>query len=131
LRLPTVWRDNAGEVASHLAIEELKKKLSCWKFGTKKFRNGLYRRSKAQREVYEASAMTTHGRYGNHSDCAGFKGTKRPSVISETGVYIWRIRISPCSPKTFMVNELVRMGQISEEKAKTIRTAIFSQGLRR
>lgn len=114
---------NAGEIASGIAIEELKKRaselatlerdrLESWM---------LEAVAEANREVYEASFRNpeTEG-MGTTLTALVIKGNK--AVIGHVGdsrIYLWREgRLSLLSEDHSMVNELVRLGQLSAERAR-------------
>jgi len=114
---------NAGEIASGIAIEELKKRaselatlerdrLESWM---------LEAIAEANREVYEASFRNpeTEG-MGTTLTAIVIKGNK--AVIGHVGdsrIYLWREgRLSLLSEDHSMVNELVRLGQLSAERAR-------------
>ncbi len=114
---------NAGEIASNLAINELKKRASALHFiNTDEVQQWLIDAIEgANREVFEASS---------HADEMEGMGTtltalvlkENKAVIGHIGdsrIYLWRdLSLSLLSEDHSMVNELVRLGQITEEKAK-------------
>lgn len=114
---------NAGEVASGLAIEELKKRVPGLKgLDTDRIQDWILATIKeANRMVYEASlrAEEMEG-MGTTLTTLVIKGNK--AVIGHVGdsrIYLWReSTLSLLSEDHSMVNELVRLGQLTEEKAK-------------
>jgi serine/threonine protein phosphatase PrpC len=114
---------NAGEVASRLAIESLRKKASKlppvaadslrdWMLGAI---------TEANREVFEASLQEA-GTEGMGTTITALALKENKAVIGHVGdsrIYLWRdLTLSLLSEDHSMVNELVRLGQLSEEKAK-------------
>ncbi|NLL51451.1 MAG: Stp1/IreP family PP2C-type Ser/Thr phosphatase [Peptococcaceae bacterium] len=113
----------AGEVASYLAIQELKKRASSLnsisideiqEWITSAIEN-------ANKEVFEASCNDI-GMEGMGTTLTTLVLKDNKAVIGHIGdsrIYIWRdCQLALLSEDHSMVNELVRMGQISEEKAK-------------
>jgi serine/threonine protein phosphatase PrpC len=114
---------NAGEVASALAIEELKKRAPQLHLIDIDLIQDWMRKTidEANREVFEASLKTeeTEG-MGTTLTALVIKETK--AVIGHVGdsrIYLWRDKaLSLLSEDHSMVNELVRLGQLTVEKAK-------------
>ena len=114
---------NAGEVASYLAIEELNKRA----FMLNSIRTDEIQQwvisaiANANKEVFEASCFDS-GMEGMGTTLTTLVVKNNKAVIGHIGdsrIYIWRDgRLSLLSEDHSMVNELVRMGHISEEKAK-------------
>ncbi|NLM20611.1 MAG: Stp1/IreP family PP2C-type Ser/Thr phosphatase [Peptococcaceae bacterium] len=114
---------NAGEVASYLAIEELKKRASSLNsISIDEIQKWIASAiENANKEVFEASRHET-GMEGMGTTLTTLVLKDNKAVIGHIGdsrVYIWRnCQLALLSEDHSMVNELVRMGQISEEKAK-------------
>jgi len=114
---------NAGEVASGLAVAEMKKRASQLTFiDADGIQNWMLDTiTEANREVYEASLRTeeTEG-MGTTLTALVIRGNK--AVIGHVGdsrIYLWRdLSLSLLSEDHSMVNELVRLGQLTEEKAR-------------
>lgn len=114
---------NAGEIASRTAIEQLKEKalglndieddtLQKWMIETVKEIN---------REVYEIS-LRAEETEGMGTTLTSLMIRKNKAVIGHVGdsrIYLWRDQtLSLLSEDHSMVNELVRLGELTEEKAK-------------
>jgi protein phosphatase len=114
---------NAGEIASELAMEELKKsapKLAS--IDTDSIQQWMLDAiTEANRAVFEASLRSEEMEgMGTTLTALVIRGNK--AVIGHVGdsrVYLWRdCSLSLLSEDHSMVNELVRLGQLTEEKAK-------------
>lgn len=115
---------NAGEVASHLAIEKLKSKAAADLPGidTDGIQEWIQLTiAEANREVYDASCESAE-REGMGTTLTVLVIKENKAVIGHVGdsrIYLWRdSALALLSEDHSMVNELVRMGQLSEEKAK-------------
>ncbi len=114
---------NAGEIASSLAIEELKKKATLLTFidvnDIQKWMNDAI--AEANREVFEAS-LRTEETEGMGTTLTALVIRENKAVIGHVGdsrIYLWRdSALSLLSEDHSMVNELVRLGQLTPEKAK-------------
>jgi serine/threonine protein phosphatase PrpC len=114
---------NAGEVASGLAIEKLKTKAS----GLKDIEANdiqewmLQTMTEANQEVFAASLLAEE-MAGMGTTLTALIIRANKAVIGHVGdsrIYLWRnSSLSLLSEDHSMVNELVRLGQLSEEKAK-------------
>jgi protein phosphatase len=114
---------NAGEVASGLAIEKLKTKASRLKdIDTNDIQGWMLRSmEEANKEIFAASLCAEEMvGMGTTLTALIIRGNK--AVIGHVGdsrIYLWRdSNLSLLSEDHSMVNELVRLGQLSEEKAK-------------
>jgi len=113
----------AGEIASGIAIEELRKKSAeLHNIQIDVVREWVIRSIEAaNREVFEASlnAAEMEG-MGTTLTALVLRGNK--AVIGHVGdsrIYLWRdANLSQLSEDHSMVNELVRLGQITEDKVK-------------
>ncbi|NLI91372.1 MAG: Stp1/IreP family PP2C-type Ser/Thr phosphatase [Peptococcaceae bacterium] len=114
---------NAGEIASALAIEELRKKAPELNFiDTEGIQNWMQETiSEANREVFEASFRDKQTE-GMGTTLTALVIRDKKAVIGHVGdsrIYLWRdSAISLLSEDHSMVNELVRLGQLTEEKAR-------------
>jgi len=114
---------NAGEVASRLAIESLKDKAKDLadidKYHIQEWM--IEAIEKTNKEIFEASlsSLEMHG-MGTTLTALLIKDNK--AVIGHVGdsrIYLWRdSKLRLLSEDHSMVNELVRLGQLTEEKAK-------------
>jgi len=114
---------NAGEVASQLAVEELRKKASALTFiDIDGIQNWMLESiGEANREVFNASLLSEETE-GMGTTLTAMVIRDNKAVIGHVGdsrVYLWRdAALSLLSEDHSMVNELVRLGQLTEEKAK-------------
>ena len=114
---------NAGELAAKLAIEELEtRSLALRDIKTEDIRDWMSQAlEEANRRVYEVASksLETEG-MGTTLTALVIKGTK--AVIGHIGdsrIYLWRDKVlSQLSEDHSMVNELVRLGELTEEKAR-------------
>ncbi len=114
---------NAGEVASKLALEELEKRSSALLDTEDEDIQEWMSQAmiEANRLVFEASSdsLETEG-MGTTLTALVINGVK--AVIGHIGdsrIYLWRENtLSQLSEDHSMVNELVRLGQLTEEKAR-------------
>lgn len=114
---------NAGEVASKTAIQGLKAKSSeLADLSVEEIQSWMTEAvSYANNMVYEASFQDA-GNEGMGTTLTALVIRENKAVIGHVGdsrVYLWREgNLSLLSEDHSLVNELVRMGQISEERAK-------------
>jgi len=114
---------NAGEVASRLAIKELNNRAVDLTFininGIQQWMQESI--AEANREVYEASFQAEE-MAGMGTTLTALVIREKKAVIGHVGdsrIYLWRDgMLSLLSEDHSMVNELVRLGQLTEEKAK-------------
>lgn len=114
---------NAGEIASKLAVEELKKRSpALYDAQNEDIQEWMSKTmAEANKLVYEVSlnSMETEG-MGTTLTALVIKGAK--AIIGHIGdsrIYLWRDKVlSQLSEDHSMVNELVRLGQLTEEKAR-------------
>jgi len=114
---------NAGEIASKLAIEELREKAEqlnsintkdslCWMTETVQDANS---------KIFELSSRSTETE-GMGTTLTALLIRESKAVIGHIGdsrIYLWRdCTLSLLSEDHSMVNELVRLGQLSKEKAR-------------
>jgi len=114
---------NAGEVASRLAIEELTKQAAELSHLNTDGIQAWMRKAmqEANRVIFEASRQAAEME-GMGTTLTVLLLKENKAVIGHIGdsrIYLWRdLNLSLLSEDHSMVNELVRLGQISEEKAK-------------
>jgi len=114
---------NAGEVASGLAIDELKRRATGLTLididGIREWM--LEAIGEANKEVFDAS-LRTEETEGMGTTLTALVIRENKAVIGHVGdsrIYLWRdMALSLLSEDHSMVNELVRLGQLTEEKAK-------------
>lgn len=114
---------NAGEIASKLAIEELKEKAAqLAEINTKDVLRWMTETVEdANSKIYELSSRSSETMgMGTTLTALLIKGSK--AVIGHIGdsrIYLWRDgNLSLLSEDHSMVNELVRLGQLSKDKAR-------------
>ncbi|HHV65250.1 MAG TPA: Stp1/IreP family PP2C-type Ser/Thr phosphatase [Peptococcaceae bacterium] len=114
---------NAGEVASRLAIEYLRLKAAELKtLPVDSLQDWMEKAiALANKEIYEVSLQEA-GTEGMGTTITALVLKENKAVIGHVGdsrIYLWRdYTLSLLSEDHSMVNELVRLGQLSEEKAK-------------
>lgn len=114
---------NAGEVASGMAVEQLRKKASELAVTDKKDIQAWMEEAieQANNEVFEASLQSAETE-GMGTTITALVLREDKAVIGHVGdsrIYLWRdSTLSLLSEDHSMVNELIRLGQLSEEKAK-------------
>lgn len=114
---------NAGEIASKLAIEELRKRaLQLTSIDTDRIQEWMQETiEEANREIFDAS-FRTEGAEGMGTTLTALVVKENKAIIGHVGdsrIYLWREEaLSLLTEDHSMVHELVRMGQLTEEKAK-------------
>ncbi|MGI5900899.1 MAG: Stp1/IreP family PP2C-type Ser/Thr phosphatase [Desulfitobacteriia bacterium] len=114
----------AGEVASKMAVEKLKKRASVLKdLKVEKIPVWMTETiEEANRHIFEAS-IKTDGMEGMGTTLTALVIKDNKAIVGHIGdsrIYLWRAsNLSLLSEDHSMVNELVRMGELSAEKAKT------------
>lgn len=116
---------NAGEIASRIAVEQLKEQamaLNSVSDNNNDFQKWMIEAVKqANREVYEVS-LKAEGTQGMGTTVTALLIRGNKAIIGHVGdsrIYLWRNKtLSLLSEDHSMVNELVRLGELSEENAR-------------
>ncbi|NBJ15677.1 MAG: Stp1/IreP family PP2C-type Ser/Thr phosphatase [Dehalobacter sp. 4CP] len=114
---------NAGEIASRIAVEQLEGKAAELKSSEiQDLQDWIVQAvNQANREVYEVS-LRTEGTEGMGTTLTALMIYDNKAVVGHVGdsrIYLWRNKtLTLLSEDHSMVNELVRLGELTEEKAK-------------